>query len=135
METYFDFNPPSNVAEMNETQMAVVRSHGNGQLRGRMRGGWGGWVGRAGRTVPGRVIMQALEIEETGCCWSVYLIIDGPRKDLIGTVCHLEEDTSYVDVEAPSPLKWIEWLRRRMSSLERAYAETGEGMFLYVHPD
>lgn len=61
---------------------------------------------------PREVAMQALEIASYGCGVSRWIILDGPRKDLIGTLHCVE--CCLVDKEHPLPPTWIEWLRREM---------------------
>jgi hypothetical protein len=70
--------------------------------------------------------MRVLEIADTGCGWSMYLILDGPRKDLIGTL--YSSDGSYVGWEDESlfPHTWIRWLRWQMGRISGEYDNGAE---------
>lgn len=73
----------------------------------------------------GKVNMRALELVERGCGWSTWVILDGPRKDLIGTLHTLEYGCVSIDFgEDLHPKTWIEWLMWEMGAMEREHEGT-----------
>jgi hypothetical protein len=65
--------------------------------------------------------MQCLEVVEAGCSWSWWLVLDGPKKDWIGTMHHSEGRICEYE-SLPPHTTWIEWLRRQVIILEKAAA-------------
>lgn len=72
---------------------------------------------------PRKAEMQALEIATDNFLPSWWLILDGPRKDLMGNLYLLQHDAVHED--DLSPFTWVEWLRGRIEAMEDTLVKYG----------
>lgn len=70
--------------------------------------------------------MRGLEVAGHGCGWTTWLILSGPKKDILGRICVLEGESYYEGEESGgwlSALTWTEWLKKRFERSEKDISE------------